>query len=128
MANATDPVWATEDEQDVRPYAVTGGRTEPRYTLRLASQLAAGGTAPPASLVPEAHAAFAVCRDVPRSVAEIAATLRLPALVTKIVLSDLIGCGALVLPVPAGARPDDPQLLEAVLAGLHTKFSDAHAA
>lgn len=70
---------------------------------------------------PEAKQVLQLCRAGPRSVAEIAATLGLPVQVTKIILSDLIDCGALSFVVPtitSGDPASDPQLLEAVLAGL----------
>jgi hypothetical protein len=125
-----DDVWSHEETQDVRPYALTGGRTTPRHSLRLLSQLVARAEVSPAGLVPEAEAALELCQDQPRSVAEVAGHLGLPVLVTKIILSDLIDSGALTVPVTD--TPDAPhantQLLEAVLAGLRYKFPDADAA
>ena len=56
MTDSGSPAWADEDEQDVRPYAVTGGRTRPRHTMRLVSLLVAGHALPPGALVPEAEA------------------------------------------------------------------------
>ncbi|MFE2426947.1 DUF742 domain-containing protein [Streptomyces sp. NPDC059373] len=127
MAAFEQGAWSDEDEQDVRPYSITGGRTRPRHTMRLVSLLAAGRTPPPGGLGPEAEQAFALCRRERRSVAEIAATLQQPVQVTKIVLSDLIDSGALIIAVPdtVSDPADNPQLLEAVLAGLRHKFPDA---
>ena len=121
------PAWTEQDEQEVRPYAVTGGRTRPRHAMRLASLLEAGDTPAPHPLTPEADQALRLCSGGQRSVAEIAATIGQPVQVTKIILSDLIDCGALILAVPHTASCDpsaDPdtgaQLLEALLAGLQT--------
>ncbi|QXJ26996.1 DUF742 domain-containing protein [Actinomadura graeca] len=72
---------------------------------------------------PEAAHALGLCRVRDCTVAEIAATLGRPVPVTKIILSDLLDCGALAVAVPAAAtdpvtgRPA-PQVLEALLAGL----------
>ena len=55
----------------------------------------------------------------PVSVAEVAAHLKLPAAVTKVLLSDLVDCGALTMKPPAfHHQPTDRSLLEAVLDGL----------
>jgi Protein of unknown function (DUF742) len=60
-----------------------------------------------------------------RSVAEIAATLQQPVQVTKIVLSDLIDSGALIIAVPdTSSDPTDVHLLEAVLASPRHRFPD----
>ncbi|MBA9002827.1 DUF742 domain-containing protein [Thermomonospora cellulosilytica] len=130
MAHLDDPAWVVQDEHDVRPYVVTGGRTRPRHAMRLVSLLAAGDALPAEPLAPEAEQALRLCRGGQRSVAEIAATIGQPAQVTKIILSDLIDCGALIIAVPDTASGDpasDPdngtQLLESLLAGLHTHFS-----
>jgi DNA-binding IclR family transcriptional regulator len=57
------------------------------------------------------------------SVAEIAAHLRLPAAVTKVLLSDLVDCGAVTARAPRGHdTPTDRSLLEAVLDGLRRRL------
>lgn len=122
--------WSDNAEQDVRPYALTGGRTVPRHPMRLATMLAARHAPGPEALAPEAVHALLLCRTEQRSVAEIAAHLRHPVQVVKIILSDLIDCGALAMAVP-GTTPDpdnQAQLLEALLAGLRTKFFPQAAA
>ena len=56
-------------------------------------------------------------------VAELAAHLRLPAAVTKVLLSDLVDCGALTTKSPAHHHnPTDRSLLEAVLDGLRRQL------
>jgi hypothetical protein len=126
MPDFDRPAWTDQDEEEVRPYAVTGGRTHPRHTMRLVSLLAAGRIKPSAALTPEAECALGLCRAAQRSVAEIASHLGQPVQVTKVVLSDLIDSGVLVMAVPdTPSEPHkDPQLLEAVLAGLQRKFSN----
>lgn len=58
----------------------------------------------------------------PLPVAEIAAHLKLPAVVTKVLLSDLVDCGALTTGPPAYHHPTDRALLEAVLDGLRRQL------
>jgi hypothetical protein len=118
------PAWSDEAEQDVRPYAVTGGRTKPRHSMRLVTLLAASRAAPPGNLAPEATRAVTLCRGEQRSVAELAALIRQPVQVTKIILSDLIDAGALRISAVPSTPADPAQIVEAVLAGLRHKFSD----
>jgi hypothetical protein len=71
----------TEDEADylVRPYAVTGGRTEPRSRLEIEAMVTAAhyGARDLSVLSPECQAILNVCRDW-RSVAEVSAVLQMP--------------------------------------------------
>ncbi|MEV7374372.1 DUF742 domain-containing protein [Streptomyces sp. NPDC090301] len=106
----------------IRPYAVSGGRTRPTIALDLLSLVTATGSSPRASLGPEHSLALELC-DGPTSVAEIAAHLRLPAVVTKVLLSDLLDCGALTARAPRiHDHPTDRSLLEAVLDGLRQRL------
>ncbi|MFD0852980.1 DUF742 domain-containing protein, partial [Actinomadura adrarensis] len=62
------------------------------------------------------------CRTA-TSVAEVAAYLRLPVMVAKVLLSDLIDYGALTTQRPwAPADITDPSLLEALLDGLRQRL------
>ncbi|MFC8918583.1 DUF742 domain-containing protein [Streptomyces sp. NPDC047821] len=106
----------------IRPYTVSGGRTRPTAALDLLSLVMATGAAPQAHLGPEHATALRLC-DGPTSVAEIAAHLRLPAVVTKVLLSDLVDCGALTARAPRfHDTPTDRSLLEAVLDGLRRRL------
>ncbi|KUH38134.1 MULTISPECIES: DUF742 domain-containing protein [Streptomyces] len=106
----------------IRPYTVSGGRTRPTAALDLLSQVMATGAAPPAPLGPEHSVALGLC-DGPTSVAEVAAHLRLPAVVTKVLLSDLVDCGALTARAPRyDHHTTDRSLLEAVLDGLRRRL------
>ncbi|MFJ5137045.1 DUF742 domain-containing protein [Streptomyces sp. NPDC088707] len=106
----------------IRPYAVSGGRTRPTIALDLLSMVMATGSSPQAPMGPEHSLALGLC-DGPTSVAEIAAHLRLPAVVTKVLLSDLMDCGALTARAPRfHANPTDRSLLEAVLDGLRQRL------
>ncbi|MFD8937963.1 DUF742 domain-containing protein [Streptomyces sp. NPDC059578] len=102
----------------VRPYTVSNGRTRPTTPFDLMSQVMSTGAKPFGYLGPEHAQVLALC-DAPVSVAELAAQLRLPAAVTKVLLSDLVDCGALTTKPPAFFHnPTDRSLLEAVLDGL----------
>ncbi|MFG2334383.1 DUF742 domain-containing protein [Streptomyces sp. NPDC048604] len=106
----------------IRPYTVSGGRTEPSTALDLLSMVMATGSAPQPHMGPEHSLALGLCEG-PTSVAEIAAHLRLPAVVTKILLSDLVDCGAITARAPRfHAQPTDRSLLEAVLDGLRRRL------
>ncbi|OEV13010.1 DUF742 domain-containing protein [Streptomyces nanshensis] len=118
--------WAVEETHTLRPYAVTGGRTEPTHSLHLDTQLVARpGVTAAAGMVPEADAALALCRDGFRSVAEISAYLGLPAQITKILLSDLIDAELLD---DLATLPPETHFLEQVLVALRRKWPDAAGA
>ncbi|KOV69996.1 multi-component regulatory system-3 [Streptomyces sp. NRRL WC-3618] len=106
----------------VRPYTVSNGRTRPSTALDLMSQVMATGATPLGYLGPEHEQALEMCR-LPVSVAEMAAQLKLPAAVTKVLLSDLVDCGALTTKPPEFSHnPTDRSLLEAVLDGLRRQL------
>ncbi|TDB96940.1 DUF742 domain-containing protein [Actinomadura sp. 7K534] len=119
-----DQAWETYDAEEVRPYAITGGRTRPQHSMRLVTLLEAADTAHVQGLGPESAHAVELCRARPCPVAEIAARLGLPVQATKIVISDLIDRGALVIARPGPGASDDLQVLEALRSGLETRLSD----
>lgn len=106
----------------VRPYTVTNGRTSPTTKLDLLSMVVVTGGLPPSHLEPDHAQILDLCHH-PASVAEIAARLRLPAMVTKILLSDLVDCGVVTArsPRPA-ADPTDLPVLERVLDALQRRL------
>ncbi|MFH8791361.1 DUF742 domain-containing protein [Streptomyces sp. NPDC017941] len=106
----------------IRPYTVSDGRTRPTADLDLLSQVRVTGTVPVGYLGPEHSLALGMC-EAPTSVAEIAAQLKLPAVVTKVILSDLVDCGAITTRAPDYYHnPTDRSLLEAVLDGLRRQL------
>lgn len=107
----------------VRPYTVSNGRTRPTAQFDLLTMVRATGDRPRSHLGPDHAQVLALCGG-PTSVAEIAAHIRLPAVVTKVLLSDLVDCGAVTAraPVTLGADPIDRDLLEAVLHGLRERL------
>jgi hypothetical protein len=106
----------------VRPYQVSNGRTRPTAAFHLLTQVRATGVTPFGHLGPEYAQALDLCRG-PVSVAEVAGQLGLPVAVTKVLLSDLVDCGALTTGPPAHHHnPMDRFLLEAVLDGLRRQL------
>ncbi|MCZ7416328.1 MULTISPECIES: DUF742 domain-containing protein [unclassified Streptomyces] len=114
-----------DDEGDqplVRPYAMTGGRTRPRY--QLAIEALVSNTADPGlmdGLLPEHQRICHLCREV-KSVAEISALLGIPLGVARILVADLAEAGMVAIHQPGGSDEPggspDVTLLERVLSGL----------
>ena len=106
----------------VRPYTVTNGRTKPATALDLMSMIMATGQVPRAHLEPDHVQILGLCRH-PCTVAEIAGRMRLPAAVTKVLLSDLLDCGAVVTRYPQSAdETNDHYLLGKVLDALQRRL------
>ncbi|MEV8329046.1 DUF742 domain-containing protein [Kitasatospora sp. NPDC056731] len=115
-----------EDEPDsgplIRPFAMTGGRTRPRYELALEALVSADVDPQRlATLLPEHQRICTLCREV-KSVAEVSALLSLPLGVARILVADLAEAGLVAIHQPAsggesGNQPD-VTLLERVLSGL----------
>ena len=123
MAAVGDGPWLDDAAgRLVRPFTVSNGRTRPTIALDLMSQVMATGATPLGYLGPEHAQALDLC-FTPVSVAEVAAQLKLPAAVTKVLLSDLVDCGTLTTKYPAfHHNPTDRSLLEAVLDGLRRQL------
>ncbi|MBW1603061.1 DUF742 domain-containing protein [Streptomyces sp. JJ66] len=116
----------------VRPYSLTGGRTRFGHVLLVETFVAAIeapeqlGELPPLSraglrdrVLPETQAIVELCRRM-RTVAEIAALLRMPLGVVRVLLSDLADQGRVRIygtGRQTAGRPDRA-LLERVLGGL----------
>jgi hypothetical protein len=116
MTVSGDDFWLDGDAgRLIRPYTVSNGRTSPSTRLDLLSMVMATGGVQQATLEPDHAQALALCHQ-PASVAEIAARLRLPAIVTKVLLSDLVDCGAVTARFPCSFNgASDRILLERVL-------------
>lgn len=106
----------------VRPYTVSAGRTRPTTAMDLLSWVVATGVRPRGRLEPDHDVALRLC-GVATTVAEIAARMKLPAAVTKVVLSDLVAVGAVRTRPPSPvADPTDRSILEKLLAGLQQRL------
>jgi hypothetical protein len=121
-----DDKWADRDSGPVvRPYALTGGRTEPvgGEALDLISVVVATGRAAEAGdsidLSPEHRRILSLCMR-PITVADVASDTALPVGVIRVLLADLLLQGRLKVQPrrPAGEQPNT-DLLKEVLHGLH---------
>jgi hypothetical protein len=104
----------------VRPYAVTGGRTKPRYQLQIEAMVAASHyeARDLSVLSPECQAILGFCRDW-RSVAEVSAVLRMPLGVARVLIADMAMEGLVrVHQIDHAQGRPDINLLERVLSGL----------
>ncbi|MFJ5227162.1 DUF742 domain-containing protein [Streptomyces sp. NPDC088400] len=106
----------------VRPYAMTGGRTRPRYQLAIEALVST--TADPSQLqgqLPEHQRICQLCFEI-KSVAEISALLSIPLGVARILVADLAEAGLVAIHQPGGDETvggqPDVTLLERVLSGL----------
>ncbi|MFE3074412.1 DUF742 domain-containing protein [Streptomyces sp. NPDC059247] len=106
----------------VRPYAMTGGRTRPRYQLAIEALVST--TADPSRLqgqLPEHQRICRLCFEI-KSIAEISALLSIPLGVARILVADLAEAGLVAIHQPGGDEASggqpDVTLLERVLSGL----------
>ena len=108
----------------VRPYALTGGRTEPagREVLDLITIIVATDPAErgsdPIELSPEDRRILGLCRR-PVTVTDVASITELPLGVVRVLLADLIARGRItVVPQQPAAQQPSGDLLKEVLHGL----------
>ncbi|MER5359313.1 DUF742 domain-containing protein [Streptomyces sp. NPDC002785] len=110
----------------VRPYAVTGGRTEPGPTgvhFDLIALVTSDDNAPDGSegslLGPEHRALLTLCRSETQSVAELSADADLPVGVVRVLLGDLLEAGYVRVSRPVlPAQLPDEHILREVINGL----------
>ncbi len=123
--DAGDDKWVDRDSGPVvRPYALTGGRTEPAtgeildlIAIVVAARRGAGASEL-TGLSPEYRKILALCGE-PVTVADVASDTALPLGVVRVLLADLLVQGRLTVMRQrhAGERPS-ADLLEEVLHGL----------
>lgn len=119
-----DDVWQDDAAGPVvRPYAMTGGRTEPaRGCFDLISLVVATRPAnsAPVGLQPEHHTIMELCQ-APISVAEVSAYLDLPLGIVRVMLGDLLDKGLILAREPmAASKPPTEHLYRAVINGLRS--------
>jgi len=105
----------------VRPYTRTGGRTRSDYDLAIEALVSTSerGKAPDAAVLPEHRSICGLCLDT-RSVAEVAAHLRLPLGVARVLIGDMAGMGLVLIHQSGMVVGDRPSIefMERVLSGL----------
>ncbi|CAM4386805.1 DUF742 domain-containing protein [Nocardiopsis rhodophaea] len=107
---------AADDGRLIRPFSLTGGRTRPsRSDFAMTSQVVAVPTMEPAELEPEHLSIMRECAR-PVSVAEIAAHTDLPLGVLRILISDLLDRGhVMVHASPWQLHRPDAETLRSVI-------------
>lgn len=119
-----DPLGVEPAEESgslVRPYTRTGGRTRPDYDLAIEALVSTSerGMERDAAVLPEHRSICGLCVDT-RSVAEVAAHLRLPLGVVRVLIGDMASMGLVLIHqggLVVGDRPSI-EFLERVLSGL----------
>ncbi|RBM21363.1 MULTISPECIES: DUF742 domain-containing protein [Streptomyces] len=106
----------------IPPYVWTGGRTRPtRNVLDRLTVLRAAVETIPADVSPAEQRVLEILGDGALPLAEVAAHLSLPVSFVKVLASDLVDQGLLIVRAPAALILDeqpDTQLLERVIRGL----------
>jgi hypothetical protein len=123
MTSPGEHAWLDGDAgRLVRPYTVTNGRTTASRKLELLSMVVATGIGVHRDMEPDHVQVLDLCL-CPVSVAEIAARVRLPAVIAKVLVSDLADYGAVRAASPASvAHGADRLLLERILDGLQRRL------
>ncbi|HEY8374377.1 MAG TPA: DUF742 domain-containing protein [Pseudonocardiaceae bacterium] len=115
------PEPAEESGSLVRPYTRTRGRTRPSADLPIEALVSTSerGLERDAALLPEHRSIVGLCTET-RSVAEIAAHLRLPLGVVRVLIGDMASLGLVMIHQSGLVMGDRPSLafLERVLSGL----------
>jgi Protein of unknown function (DUF742) len=113
--------WDTSKETYglVRPYSWTGGRTASCIDLAIEALISATGKGVDPAASPEHHTILGLCAT-PRSVAELAALLKVPLGVARVLLGDLAATGSVAVHRMAGSADAAPDvaLMQRVLTGL----------
>jgi hypothetical protein len=120
-AGEVEYTGAAETGSMVRPYTKTGGRTRSDYDLAIEALVSTSerGRSPDAAVRPEHRSICGLCLDT-RSVAEVAAHLRLPLGVARVLIGDMAGMGLVLIHQSGMVVGDRPSIefMERVLSGL----------
>lgn len=114
---ASTPAARDEDHDDVRPYFITGGRTEADERVQFESIVVQTRRGPAAGLGREHHALFEAA-ETPLSVAELSTKLKIAIGVVRVLVSDLVEGGSLLLSATSKAPATDADLIRRVIDGV----------
>ncbi len=116
-ADASTP----DDDDRVRPYLITTGRTSPEDAAVQMQTVVVSAAAAEVSPGPKGTVEHAriieLCRK-PHSVAELAAGLRVPLGVARVLVGDLLGSGLLATGPSVPQQATDVPFLERLIAGV----------
>ncbi len=116
-----ESVYATAAD-GVRAYAMTGGRAHVTGVLEFETMLqaTAGGREALTALKFERAEVLRLCQAEPSSVAELAALIRIPIGVVRVVAADLVSEGLLESFQPSENVADDVLLITRLIAGVRS--------
>jgi hypothetical protein len=119
-ADEGDSDTSKETYDLVRPYSWTGGRTASCVDLAVETLVSATGRPVDPAAAPEHRTILKLCA-MPHSVAELAALLKMPLGVARVLLGDLAAAGSVAIHRTVGSADvaSDVALMQRVLAGLH---------
>ncbi|WSQ10012.1 DUF742 domain-containing protein [Streptomyces sp. NBC_01231] len=106
------------DDAPDRLYTLTQGRTRPGPDSPFDLVTLVVAESDPRPGMQSEHMAILRMAERPTAVVEVAAELRLPVSITKVLLSDLLAAGRVSARHPHTAAVPEPDLLEQVLVGL----------
>ncbi|MEV0689698.1 DUF742 domain-containing protein [Streptomyces sp. NPDC050388] len=106
------------DDAPDRLYTVTGGRSRSGADTPFDLVTLVVAECDPVPGMQSEHAAILRLTERPTAVVEIAAELKLPVSITRILLADLQAAGRVSARHPRQAAVPDPDILEQVLVGL----------
>lgn len=113
----TEPPDDHEDDHIVvRPYLLTGGRTQVSLPIETVVT-AARPLGPTGAALPDEHRAIVHLCVTPSAIAEVSAHLRLPLGVARVLVADLVDDGWLTASQTAGDHPEI-DLVERLISGL----------
>lgn len=121
VSSSEPPGAEAQDASIVRAYAWTGGRTRSNIHLEIETLVSANDQSrQSAGILQAEHQRVVELCHSPRSVAEVAALMRLPLGVVKVLLGDMAERGLVDVHQTASAGGDTPDLglMERVLSGL----------
>ncbi|MEV7087599.1 DUF742 domain-containing protein [Streptomyces sp. NPDC093085] len=111
----------SRDDSPDRLYTLTGGRSKSDASMFDLVTLVVAESAPTPGMQSEHAKILRICQT-PTAVVEVAAQLKLPGSIVRIILTDLLDTGRITARHPRTARSagrlPDPDLLEQVLVGL----------
>lgn len=113
-SSATDRIEGSDI--GIRSYLITGGRSS--ANLAYETMVSARGSLRPGDVRVERSALLSVCVGHPTSVAEIAAHLRMPIGVVRVLASDLIDEGLLAKYDAPADKAEDVSLISRLISGV----------
>jgi hypothetical protein len=120
--SASDDLVPVLDSRLGRPYVATGGRTAPTAKLDIVTLLRSTGKVSIAHVGDDQARVLLLLQQRPMAVAEVSAHMKLPMMVVKVLVSDLLNMHAVQAIPPKLPAADDTDVLNALLLGLQRRL------